>query len=289
MTDPEALTISTQTLVKESFHTHPRYFPFFMIGISFVQGCLTILVSGTLLALLFSYDPQRRHELWRYLTVMLVHAGPRHLLPNVAFQIMLGVILEIEHNSKRIAIVYLASVLGGSLFNTVLTPKKYAVGASAAVYGLFFSHLATILLNWNVVDKKWFRIMLLTLFISFDIASSLYYEIFLNVNLHVRPITESNRSQSASRSVVSYAGHLGGALTGFLVSFLALKKFEDNRWQETLQIVCIGLLSAGFIFILLFNICTPNLYLPTEWNFEYSESLKNYSRKFLKGEVLIRM
>lgn len=109
----------------------------------------------------------------------------------VILQLILGVLIEIVHNWKRTAIVYFSSIVGGSLFITVLRPHIYAVGASAGVYGLLFSHLSSIILNWNETDKKFCRFFWLLFYITFDVSFSLYLEIadkvYMNViNFYVR-------------------------------------------------------------------------------------------------------
>lgn len=100
-------------------------------------------------------------------------------------QLILGVLLEIVHNWKRTAIVYFASVLGGSLFITVLRPQIYVVGGSAAVYGLLFSHLSTILLNWNEIRGKFCRFFWLFFYVFFDASFSLYLEIAAKAYINV--------------------------------------------------------------------------------------------------------
>lgn len=89
-------------------------------------------------------------------------------------QLILGVLLEIVHHCKRISVIYFASVLGGSLFVTVLSPTEYVVGASAGVYGLLFSHLSTIILNWNEMDRKRCRLFWLILYIVINFSLELF-------------------------------------------------------------------------------------------------------------------
>lgn len=108
-----------------------------------------------------------------------------HLWNNVIFQLILGVLLEIVHNWKRIAIIYVASVIGGSLFLTILTPNTYAVGASGALYGLLFSHLSTIIINWNEMDRKCCRLFWLLFYITFDIGFSFYLELAVKKDSNV--------------------------------------------------------------------------------------------------------
>lgn len=100
-------------------------------------------------------------------------------------QLILGSLLEIVHHWKRIAIIYLASVLGGSLFISVIA-SGYTVGASAGVYGLLFSHLATIILNWNEMDRKFCRLFFLLFYIAYDLGLTLHSEFVLKKVSHVR-------------------------------------------------------------------------------------------------------
>lgn len=111
-----------------------------------------------------------------------------HLLGNVVFQMILGVLLEIVHGWKRIGIIYLASVLGGSMFITVLSPQTYAVGASAGVYGLLFAHLSTIIINWNEMDRKCCRVFWLLAYMTYDIGYSIYVDVVLNKDTNVTPL-----------------------------------------------------------------------------------------------------
>lgn len=99
-----------------------------------------------------------------------------HLWSNIIFQLIVGILLEIIHGSKRVAIIYFSSVLGGSLFISVLSPQTYIVGASAGLYGLLFSHLSTIILNWKEMDRKCCRLFWLLLYIAFDIGINVFVE-----------------------------------------------------------------------------------------------------------------
>ncbi|KAJ6643860.1 Rhomboid-related protein 1, partial [Pseudolycoriella hygida] len=384
-----------------------RYFPIFMIGISLIQVLLMYKTDDDKLLMIFGFDPHRRHEIWRLVTIMLAHSGLSHLWSNVIFQLILGVLLEIVHGWKRIAIIYVSSIVGGSLFISVLSPGTYAVGASAGDYGLLFSHLATIIINWNEMDRKCCRLFWLIFYIAFDVGLNLYSELILQTKSNVShaghlggaitgflvsilqklirqnsekigtlaeaavlPINQRSiqrtstsgeitlknvesqgsdarhaptatapntldiqqryfpifmigislvqvthfksqlnvqfspsivnclgsshvqdrrrqiandlrfRSTSPSRNMasrynhagsfwVSHAGHLGGAITGFLVSILVLKNFEKHPWEEKMQRICIGIVATLSIVIVIINIAAWGLYLPTEWNVDY--------------------
>uniref|UniRef100_A0A915Q043 EF-hand domain-containing protein n=1 Tax=Setaria digitata TaxID=48799 RepID=A0A915Q043_9BILA len=55
----------------------------------------------------FLFAPALRHQAWRFFSYQFVHQGMLHLLPNVIFQLLIGVPLELVHKMWRIAIIYL--------------------------------------------------------------------------------------------------------------------------------------------------------------------------------------
>ncbi len=101
-------------------------------------------------------------------------------------QLFCGVTLEFVHRWKRISTIYLASILGGSLFISVLDSSRYTVGASAGVYGLLFSHLATMTLNWNEMEKKWCGLTSLLIYIFIDVGLSLLDKLVVHKHTSVR-------------------------------------------------------------------------------------------------------
>lgn len=101
-------------------------------------------------------------------------------------QLLLGVLLEIVHKWKRIAIIYFASALGGSLFTTVLDNGNFTVGASDGVYGLMFAHIATIILNWSEMERKFSKLFCVLLYVMHDIGTTLYTELVEKQNSSVR-------------------------------------------------------------------------------------------------------
>ncbi len=100
-------------------------------------------------------------------------------------QLLCGGCLEIVHNWNRIAIIYFASVLGGSLFISVLD-NRYTVGASGGVFGLMFACFATIILNWNEMDRKLCLLYSLIAYIIYDTSLNLFSDLVHNKNTHVR-------------------------------------------------------------------------------------------------------
>lgn len=161
---------------------------------------------------------------------------------------------------------------------TVLSPREYVVGASAGVYGLLFSHLSTIILNWNEMDRKCCRLFWLIFYIVLNFSLE-----FIITDFNVRKKYNFNASLflNSTKKINflfqnSLAGHLGGAITGFLVSILVLKNFEKHPWEKKMQTICLGVLVALFIVIIIINLTASTLHLPTEWNFNYTSTYENF-------------
>lgn len=97
-------------------------------------------------ATLFIYNSTQRHQVWRFVTYMFVHVGVMHILMNLIIQIFLGVALELVHQWWRVALVYLAGVVAGSMGTSIVNPEISLAGASGGVYALITAHLATIIM-----------------------------------------------------------------------------------------------------------------------------------------------
>ena len=66
-----------------------------------------------------AYCPERKRELWRFISYLLVHSSWWHLAFNLFIQTVLGIPLEMVHGSGRVAIIYMSGVLAGSLATSV--------------------------------------------------------------------------------------------------------------------------------------------------------------------------
>lgn len=82
-------------------------------------------------------------------------------------QLLVGLPLEMVHGYGRIACIYIAGVLAGSLGTSVFDPDVYLVGASGGVYALLAAHLANVMLNYNNMQYGFLRIVGVLLFGKF--------------------------------------------------------------------------------------------------------------------------
>ena len=116
-----------------------------------------------------AYCPNRKIELWRFLSYLLVHSSWWHLLFNLSIQLVLGIPLEMVHGSGRIAIIYLSGVLAGSLATSVLDPSVCLVGASGGVYSLLAAHLANLVLNFSAMQCGVLRLVAILAIASVEV------------------------------------------------------------------------------------------------------------------------
>lgn len=74
---------------------------------------------------------------------------------NLVMQICFGVPLELTNHWSRVTLIYLAGVLAGSIGQSI-TKSATLHGASAGVYALLCSHIATVIM----VKQKQFTMTL---------------------------------------------------------------------------------------------------------------------------------
>ncbi|KAL1501692.1 hypothetical protein ABEB36_006974 [Hypothenemus hampei] len=203
-------------------------------------------LSGTgVTAQIFLYEPSKRQQAWRFLTYMFVHIGYVHIVVNMAFQLLLGLPLEMVHRWWRVSLLYFAGVIAGSLATSVTDPWVRLAGASGGVYALLTAHISTIIINWSEMTMPYLQLGILLIIVGFDLGSSIYDRYFLNIH-----------------NQVGYAAHFGGAVAGLLVGIyllrnLNVKKCEKYLWWAALVIYVVLMTVA-----ILMNIFLPGRYPP---------------------------
>ncbi len=82
-------------------------------------------------------------EYWRLFTVALVHGGLTHLFFNMFSLLVLGNPVEAAFGKARLLVIFLVSLLTGSLASIYLNSGPHvSVGASGAIFGLFGAFIA---------------------------------------------------------------------------------------------------------------------------------------------------
>ena len=136
------------------------------------------------------------HQWWRLLTAGFIHFGVSHLFNNMIILYAIGERLERSVGAIRMFVVYMVSLLGGSLcsYEMMLLTGDYAVlaGASGAVYGIIGGFLWLLLLHRGHLEG-----------IS---ARRLVFSILLMVYF------------GFSSSGIDNWAHIGGLVSGFLMT-----------------------------------------------------------------------
>ncbi len=132
-------------------------------------------------------------EWYRILTSGFVHFGVIHIAFNMYLLYMLGQLIEPAIGRVRFALVYVASLVGGSAGAMLLQPGGFHGGASGAVFGLMGAAFVGFRLRGvNPFQTGIGTLLLLNLFITFAIPG------------------------------ISIGGHLGGVVAGAICAVVVL-------------------------------------------------------------------
>lgn len=183
-------------------------------------------------------DPQTliQGQWWRLLTNAFVHIGLMHLLINMFALGMTGSFAEVLWGRWRLAIIYVLSALGGSCLAMGLQPvtengtSVLLAGASGAIWGMMTSLLAWLLLHRDKLPQAQ----------AADWSRRMGLMFMLNVGVSLLP-------------GISWAGHLGGGIAGFIAAGLVNALKTGDRLRRSLALVllllfpfaCVGGLSVA--------------------------------------------
>jgi membrane associated rhomboid family serine protease len=126
-----------------------------VLGITVIVSILaTADPEGRLVSLLWlDRADVRAGELWRLLSVTLVHDGPIHLLFNMYALYLVGPVVESIWGSRLFGLFYVLTAIAASTAS-VLFSVGPAVGASGAIFGLFGLLLAGTRVHHPMLDRR---------------------------------------------------------------------------------------------------------------------------------------
>ena len=216
-------------------------FVFFYDGINLSE----LHVEGPLNSVLI-YQPDKRHQLWRFVSYATLHAGWAHLTFNTLVQVLVGLPLEMAHGSTRVACIYLAGVAAGSLGTSVFDADVYLVGASGGVYALIAAHLANILVNYSSMQFALVRVLGVAFLAITDMGFAMY-DFFTG---------------ETTGLPVSYIAHMSGALAGIMLGLVTLKNFsQKSKEGDLFWWISLGVFTACMAFAIIFNLLHPFPYI----------------------------
>lgn len=151
---------------------------------------------------MFVPNVSEKGEYYRLFTSMFLHFGFEHLMNNMITLGVIGWNLELEIGKIRFLFIYILSGLGGNILSAFydICTADYAVsaGASGAIFGIIGGLLYVAMRNKGRIRDISGKGIL------FMVAISLYYGI--------------------TSSGVDNMAHIGGLVTGFLLSILLYRK-----------------------------------------------------------------
>jgi len=162
-------------------------------------------------------------EPWRLLSYAFLHGGVLHLLLNMASLLSLGPTLERSLGSVRFLALYVVTALGSGLGTCLLyDPLQSVVGGSGALFGMLGCALAmNMRAGRHLLD-----------FLTFEGPRLLIGTIVVNL------------AMGFYLQHVSNTGHLGGLLTGFVLTFLWLRPGEPSQARAAWRIAMVALFGS---------------------------------------------
>uniref|UniRef100_A0A6G1SE68 Protein rhomboid n=1 Tax=Aceria tosichella TaxID=561515 RepID=A0A6G1SE68_9ACAR len=256
----EPISTTTSTSSRRQKQLTYKYPPFFITFVSLFQLVSFVyyaLRSDELLTLTgpipfeskLIYNPNRRYEIWRYLTYMFIHAGFWHISFNIVMQMIVGIPLELVHKFERIFLIYIGGVIAGSLGNSVADPHSYLAGASSGCYALVAAHVANLILNWGEIRGACCRLILVSTFIFIDLGIAIY---------------ERHFKISLTQHRTSYGGHLAGTISGFLLGLVCLRNICVHSWERELKKWAATIYIGFMLTAITFNITNTDYFPPPD-------------------------
>jgi membrane associated rhomboid family serine protease len=227
------------------------HIPYAILTVSLVE-IVFYIVSNNNLQKLLRFEPNKLHEIWRFVTYMLLHDDWIHLALNVFMQILFAYFLEIRHGTVRILVLYLSggvtAVLGASCFHPDLV-----IGASGGVYALLISHVADVMMNFESLNNKVYRCFCVVVIVISDTTYSVVH-IF-----------------SKDEPIISWGAHVVGGISGLFLGLVFFKREEYLARVRKLSLFWLGLILYVVLLISLVVLtqqikkCTPSNLIKTRY------------------------
>lgn len=167
---------------------------------------------------------------YRLITAMFLHLGVIHLITNLIFQIPVGILIEREIGSIRMALIYLISGIGGNLFCGLFDPLTPQAGASGALFGILALLIVKMVQFGREVKRPCVEALMIlgVALISFALGTLPYIGNFV---------------------------HIGGFVFGVFASLVFLPRSNFRRIQTMALYTCFKGVFAFLLAVLTFAFC----------------------------------
>ena len=174
-------------------------------------------------------------EYWRSISSMFLHGGLMHLGFNMFALLQIGTIAERLIGSTRYLVIYIICGIFGSLAMITFGGDNVGVGASGAIFGIF--GLTYFMLKSPKIKGNRRQIE--------NLSKQLGFFILLNIVIGM------------SSEGISNSAHMGGLISGAIMSFIYLYNYPINIRKFAGNIVAITL--TGIIAFSWINSINPEL------------------------------
>lgn len=178
-----------------------------------------------------SYQILKKKQYYRIFSVALVHAGFLHLAMNLLGLYFFGPVIEDVLGPVLTLLIFIASVMGGSVLSLILRRKEVdyqSIGSSGGVSGILMAAML------------WYPDMRIGLMLFPVMIPAWIFGIIFSLGSIVL-------TQTPDRNRISHEGHLGGMLFGGLLGYATIPL---EILQGTQQI----LFYAGVVPIAVFTV-----------------------------------
>jgi membrane associated rhomboid family serine protease len=186
----------------------------------------------------------QRNQIWRLLTVILVHMGVSHISFNLIAFILWSSLIEFYQDYRRLCIIFILGVCESSLGFYYTDPYASATGCSGGVWVIVGANVSNCLINIDVYSYAYSFIILTCSLITITWEAIAYNE----------------------KNQIAYISHWIGGVSGFLGGMWALRRFSSKHKNPYIVIRCISVIAYVSIWMwLVYNFA---------WNYP---PLKSYS------------
>ena len=167
------------------------------------------------------------HEYYRLITCGFLHADILHIGFNMYALYILGSQLESYLGKWKYIIIYIFSLIVGSLMSITFSGNNYySIGASGAIFGLMGSL----------------------------VAFGYYYRVYLGEALknQILPIIMVNLALGFMITGVDVYAHIGGLIAGFLITMALGVKYRENKMDQINGIIITIIFTSFITYMALF-------------------------------------
>ncbi len=165
-------------------------------------------------------------QVYRIFTSAFIHIGILHLILNMYALYVLGPQLENYFGKIKFIIIYLFSILSGSLVSLLFSSATISAGASGAIFGLLGAML----------------------------YFGYHYRVYLGTVLksQIIPLIVINLAIGLATPQINDAAHIGGLIAGGFISMALGVKGKSDK-ADIINGIIISFIYVGFITYLLIN------------------------------------